>query len=203
MSELMQYLERAVKDGASDLFLVAGGPACEKLDGSLHPISTEKLMPERTEKLLREIYGFAGRVMEENLAKGDDDFSFSISGFSRFPARRQTGQRKSKGFPGIFPACTNQKGMGKVILFAGVFQTLPQIREPPGDLFKRDKRAVLLPALIFTGCAHALGNIDNIGRNGARCGQTTCTGTIEHNIAYHISAYKNGIINTVYSRQGA
>ena len=93
MSELMQYLERAVKDGASDLFLVAGGPACEKLDGSLHPIGTEKLMPERTEKLLREIYGFAGRVMEENLAKGDDDFSFSISGFSRFrvSAYRQRG----------------------------------------------------------------------------------------------------------------
>ena len=93
MSELMQYLERVVSDGASDLFLVAGGPASEKVDGVLRPIGTEKLMPDRTEKLLREIYGMADRVMEEKLVGGDDDFSFSIAGFSRFrvSAYRQRG----------------------------------------------------------------------------------------------------------------
>ena len=84
MSELMQYLERVVADGASDLFLVAGAPASEKVDGQLRPIGTEKLMPDRTEKLLRQIYNMAGRIMEEKLSDGDDDFSFSIAGFSRF-----------------------------------------------------------------------------------------------------------------------
>lgn len=93
MSELMQYLERVVSDGASDLFLVAGGPASEKVDGALRPIGNEKLMPERTEKLLRQIYNMAGRMMDEKLADGDDDFSFSIAGFSRFRvnAYRQRG----------------------------------------------------------------------------------------------------------------
>ncbi|MBQ8801885.1 MAG: PilT/PilU family type 4a pilus ATPase [Clostridium sp.] len=93
MSELMQYLERVVQDGASDLFLVAGAPASEKLDGELHPIGTDKLMPVQTEKLLRQIYNLSGRVMEERLSGGDDDFSFSVSGFSRFrvSAYRQRG----------------------------------------------------------------------------------------------------------------
>lgn len=93
MGELMAYLERVVSDGASDLFLVAGGPASEKLDGELRPIGWEKLMPDKTEKLLREIYALSGRVMEEHLAGGDDDFSFSVAGFSRFrvSAYRQRG----------------------------------------------------------------------------------------------------------------
>ena len=93
MSELMQYLERVVSDGASDLFLVAGGPASEKVDGVLRPIGSEKLMPNRTEKLLREIYDLAERSMDEKLSGGDDDFSFSVAGFSRFrvSAYRQRG----------------------------------------------------------------------------------------------------------------
>ena len=93
MSELMQYLERVVADGASDLFFVAGAPASEKLEGVLRSIGGEKLMPDRTEKLIREIYNLSGRVMEEQLAGGDDDFSFSIAGFSRFrvSAYRQRG----------------------------------------------------------------------------------------------------------------
>lgn len=32
MTELQEYLKRAVEDGASDLFIVAGAPVCLKLD---------------------------------------------------------------------------------------------------------------------------------------------------------------------------
>ena len=42
-------------------------------------------MPEQTESLLRTIYKLAGnRDMSKLLETGDDDFSFSISGVSRF-----------------------------------------------------------------------------------------------------------------------
>ena len=38
MSELMTYLNRAVTDQASDIFLVAGGPVSLKLEGRICPI---------------------------------------------------------------------------------------------------------------------------------------------------------------------
>jgi acyl-ACP thioesterase len=46
MAELLAYLQRAVDDQASDLFIVAGGPVSEKLDGHLVAISDEKLLPD-------------------------------------------------------------------------------------------------------------------------------------------------------------
>ncbi len=93
MSELMEYLKQAVLDEASDLFLVAGGPAAEKLDGALRPIGQKKLMPDATEALLQELYALAGRDMAVELAGGDDDFSFAVAGLSRFrvSAYRQRG----------------------------------------------------------------------------------------------------------------
>ena len=35
MAELLDYLSRVVQDGASDLFIIAGGPVCEKLENRL------------------------------------------------------------------------------------------------------------------------------------------------------------------------
>ncbi len=92
MSELRNYLQRAVGDEASDLFLVAGAPASEKLDGALRPMGESKLRPDDTRALIREIYDLAQRDMTL-LEGGDDDFSFAIPGLSRFRvnAYRQRG----------------------------------------------------------------------------------------------------------------
>ena len=46
--EIIRYLEQAVTDGASDLFVVAGGPVSEKLDGHLKAIGQERLLPPKT-----------------------------------------------------------------------------------------------------------------------------------------------------------
>ena len=43
MRELLDYLEQAVAEQASDLFIVAGGPVCEKVEGRLRPISGGKV----------------------------------------------------------------------------------------------------------------------------------------------------------------
>ena len=84
MEELTEYLKRAVEDQASDLFLVAGGPVSEKLDGRIQPIGTERLMPPDTKELISQIYTLAGRSMNLYLERGDDDFSFAVPGLARF-----------------------------------------------------------------------------------------------------------------------
>ena len=84
MSTWMEYLRLATEHQASDVFFVAGKPACEKLDGRLIPLSEEKLHPEHTEQILRDIYETAGRDMEHYLQAGDDDFSFAVSSLARF-----------------------------------------------------------------------------------------------------------------------
>lgn len=84
MAGLMDYLTRAVQDGASDLFIVPGGAVSVKLDGRLVPIGEEKIMPAQGEALIREIYAMAGRDMDEFMRTGDDDFSFSVAKLARF-----------------------------------------------------------------------------------------------------------------------
>lgn len=93
MRELLDYLEQAVADQASDLFIVAGGPVSEKTEGRLHPISGDKVFPGETERLIMSLYGMADRSMEHYRATGDDDFSFAVPGLARFRvnAYRQRG----------------------------------------------------------------------------------------------------------------
>lgn len=84
MAELLDYLKRAVEDNASDLFIVAGGPVCEKLDKKLIPIGTDRVMPKDAEELVTQLYAQAGRPRDVFLQDGDDDFSFSVAGLARF-----------------------------------------------------------------------------------------------------------------------
>jgi twitching motility protein PilT len=82
--ELIDYLEKAVQDGASDLFIVAGGSVSYKVDGHIMPIGSEKVFPQETERLITGIYELANRPMDSYLATGDDDFSFAQSKLARF-----------------------------------------------------------------------------------------------------------------------
>ena len=84
MTQLTDYLQRAVTDQASDLFIVAGGPVCAKEENRLVPISKDRVFPEETEELVRAVYAMAARPMDRFLEQGDDDFSFSVSGMARF-----------------------------------------------------------------------------------------------------------------------
>lgn len=79
-----EFLAEAANKRVSDIFIIAGRPLAEKIDGHLFN-SGDRLMPEQTENLLRIIYQLAGnRDITRLLETGDDDFSFSISGVSRF-----------------------------------------------------------------------------------------------------------------------
>ena len=93
MAELMEYLQQAVAHQASDLFIVAGGPVSEKLEGHIQPISGGKVFPQETERLITDLYRLADRPMDGYRETGDDDFSFAVPGLARFRvnAYRQRG----------------------------------------------------------------------------------------------------------------
>lgn len=86
MNTAKELLEKAVALEASDIFIVPGCPVSMRIQGNLTRSDGERLMPQDTEKLIREIYGLAGLGMDRLLATGDDDFSFPIPGVSRFRA---------------------------------------------------------------------------------------------------------------------
>ena len=82
--ELLDYLKYAVEAEASDLFIVAGGPVCVKLDKRMTPVNSERVFPQETERLIMGLYELANRPPERYLNRGDDDFSFSVGGLARF-----------------------------------------------------------------------------------------------------------------------
>ena len=84
METLMDYLSRAVRDGASDVFLVPGAPMSYKLEGELLPMAEGKISPIQSKAFIEEIYGLAQRELEDFLRTGDDDFSFSVANLARF-----------------------------------------------------------------------------------------------------------------------
>ncbi|MCI8687174.1 MAG: PilT/PilU family type 4a pilus ATPase [Lawsonibacter sp.] len=84
MAQLLDYLKRAVDDNASDLFIVAGGPVCEKVNKQIVTIGEERVLPESSKEMVTQLYAQAQRPMDNYLREGDDDFSFSVGGLARF-----------------------------------------------------------------------------------------------------------------------
>lgn len=80
-----QLLEKTVSSNASDVFIVAGLPVSMRLNGIIVHEDEERLKPKDTAEIIKQIYQMANeRDMQTLLATGDDDFSFSIPGLSRF-----------------------------------------------------------------------------------------------------------------------
>ncbi len=80
----LNFLEQAVANQASDVFFVAGGPVCQKLEGRILRMGDQRLLPPDTQSIIEEIYRTAGRSLDHYLQTGDDDFSFSLPGLARF-----------------------------------------------------------------------------------------------------------------------
>lgn len=93
MEAVVTYLERATQEGASDIFIIAGGPVSYKRDGVIMPMDDVRVMPDAASGLISSIYALAGRNMDNFERLGDDDFSFAIKGLARFRvnAYRQRG----------------------------------------------------------------------------------------------------------------
>lgn len=91
--ELIECLREAVRLGGSDIFIIPGSVMTVKVKGQLVPLSSERLLPADTQKLVEEIYGMAQRSTGILFENGDDDFSFAVRELSRFRcnAYRQRG----------------------------------------------------------------------------------------------------------------
>ena len=85
MINALDFLTQTIRMGASDLFIVAGRQLSCKKDGRIETIGEDRLMPADTAQLIRDIYSLAdGRDLSRLQDRGDDDFSFAVSGLSRF-----------------------------------------------------------------------------------------------------------------------
>ena len=84
MADVVAYLKEAVEAGASDIFIVSGRPVTYKIDGHGTEADDVMVMPELGNELVSGLYELAKRPMDRYNASGDDDFSISIPGLSRF-----------------------------------------------------------------------------------------------------------------------
>ena len=79
-----EILEIAVKNDASDIFLIAGLPVTLKCSGEQKRLEGDRLVPDSIVKLVDEIYELGGRVKTNLENHVDDDVSFSIPQLGRF-----------------------------------------------------------------------------------------------------------------------
>lgn len=84
MPGIEEYLRSAVERDVSDLFIVSGIPVSAKREGVILPEDEQRVMPERANELVSALYAMAKRPMNKFIDVGDDDFSISIPGLSRF-----------------------------------------------------------------------------------------------------------------------
>lgn len=82
--DMEMLLTAAVEKNASDIYIIAGLAASLRKNKNIEH-EFDRLLPEDTHRLLTQLYAMAqNRSMEQLLATGDDDFSFSVPGLSRF-----------------------------------------------------------------------------------------------------------------------
>ena len=82
---VIDFLQKAVSSGASDMFIIAGLPASIRINGNIVHLNDTKLLPADTENIILQIYNLAGNRNIETLElTGDDEFSFAVPGLSRF-----------------------------------------------------------------------------------------------------------------------
>ena len=86
-----ELLMKAVELKASDLHVTAGIPAVVRVHGRLNSINDEKLLPQDTEKIVKDL---TNNTQWEKLSKvGEVDFSYALQNKFRFRvnAYRQRG----------------------------------------------------------------------------------------------------------------
>lgn len=81
---ILDFLKETTALKASDLFIVSGRPLSYKKGGKILQYNNERIMPAQTEALIREIYTLANRNIQKFFDCKDDDFSFAVTGLSRF-----------------------------------------------------------------------------------------------------------------------
>ena len=84
MLDIYTLLQTAVRETASDIFIISGIPLSVRINGKIIPIDQEMILPPSAKNIITEIYKIPDRDISYLLKAGDDDFSLSIPGLSRF-----------------------------------------------------------------------------------------------------------------------
>lgn len=84
MYSLDKILRDAAALGAADIFIVSGSPVSCRRGRGFTPLGEERVLPDTSEALIREIYAAASRSIDRLFETGDDDFSFAVPQLSRF-----------------------------------------------------------------------------------------------------------------------
>ncbi|MCL2755186.1 MAG: PilT/PilU family type 4a pilus ATPase [Oscillospiraceae bacterium] len=79
-----ELLKDAVAKKASDIFIMPGLGLSLKVGGEIVVSDKTMLMPEDAERIIKEAYVMAERDHVRLIETGDDDFSVSVKGLSRF-----------------------------------------------------------------------------------------------------------------------
>lgn len=82
--DVKKILEEATRNGASDIFVVAGRPLTYKAKGIMESLNEIKMVPKETFEFVTSIYALAERDISQFDECGDDDFSLAIPGVSRY-----------------------------------------------------------------------------------------------------------------------
>ena len=83
MTSVKVFLEKAVQEKASDIYIVSGKAVSIKVYGKLVP-SSDVLSQDDSEKCVRELYDMAERDFSKLARDLDDDFSVSCGSLGRF-----------------------------------------------------------------------------------------------------------------------
>ncbi len=167
MEQVLNFLKRAVNNGASDVFFVPGGPISYKLSGDMIPMETERLSAERSSDYIKQIYQYSNRKIDNFISSGDDDFSFSVEGLARFRIN-------------VYRQCGSWAAVIRVILFSAPdwqkLGILPQIM----SLAECTKGMILVTGTAGSGKSTTLACVvDRINRNRA-CHIVTLEDPIEY-----------------------
>ena len=82
--DVLNILEKSVKENVSDIFIVAGRPISYRQNGIILKETSIQLQPNDTRILVEQLYELAGHRDIGKLLEGDDDFSVSVPSLSRF-----------------------------------------------------------------------------------------------------------------------
>ncbi|OVE75887.1 type IV pili twitching motility protein PilT [bacterium E08(2017)] len=145
--EMNELLELTINEGSSDLHITVGLPPMLRIHGGLHPIQSDPLKPEDTERLMKSITSpdHQQKVRE----KGGTDFGFGFGDGSRF----RVSVLKSKGNVGIV-----------LRLIPSALLTLEQLGLPPQvkELLFRPRGLVLVTGPTGSGKSTTLASMINV-----------------------------------------
>lgn len=82
--QILDYLKAAVEEGASDIFIVAGGYVSVKIEKRFRNISEIRVSPDAAASLIRDLYALAERSEDLCIQNKKDNFSLSVPGLARF-----------------------------------------------------------------------------------------------------------------------